>query len=113
MATDRSTVSFLMDQLSAAGDVSAKPMFGEYGVYCDGKMVALICDGQLFIKPTAGGKALAPELDEAPPYPGAKPCLLVDADRWDDRDWLADLIRITTVELPAPKPKRAVRPKST
>ncbi|TCQ04429.1 MULTISPECIES: TfoX/Sxy family protein [Sphingomonas] len=107
MASDRKTVAFIVDQLAAAGEVSAKPMFGEYGLYCDGKMVGLICDDQLFVKPTAGGRAFAGAIDEAPPYPGAKPCLLVDADRWDDAEWLADLVRISTAELPVPKPKKA------
>jgi len=106
MACDPKTVAFIVDQLAAAGEVSAKPMFGEYGVYCDGRMVALICDEQLFVKPTPGGRAFVGAIDEAPPYPGAKPCLLVDADRWDDADWLAELVRISTAELPMPKPKK-------
>lgn len=106
MASDRKTVAFIVDQLTAAGEVSAKPMFGEYGVYCNGRMVALICDDQLFVKPTPGGRAFAGAIDEAPPYPGAKPCLLVDADRWDDAEWLAELVRISTAELPMPKPKK-------
>ena len=112
MATDKHTVAFIVDQLSAAGDVSAKPMFGEYGLYCAGKMFGIICDGQLFIKPTAGGRAFAGSIEEAPPYSGAKPCLLVDADRWDDSDWLVELLRITTAELPPPKPKAPRKPKS-
>ena len=33
MATDRSTITFIVDQLSTDGDVSAKPMFGEHGLY--------------------------------------------------------------------------------
>jgi TfoX/Sxy family transcriptional regulator of competence genes len=106
MASDRNTVAFIVDQLAGAGDVSAKPMFGEYGVYCDGRMVAMVCDDQLFVKPTPGGRAFAGAIEEASPYPGAKPCLLVDADRWDDADWLADLVRISTAELPLPKPKK-------
>ena len=105
MSTDRNTVDFLVDQLAAVGEVSAKAMFGEYGLYCDGKMVALICDGQLFIKPTGGGRAFAGTVDEAPPYPGAKACLLIDPDRWDDGDWLVELVRVTTAELPQHKPK--------
>ena len=107
MASDPKTVAFIVDQLAGAGDVSAKPMFGEYGLYCDGKMVGLICDEQLFVKPTPGGRAFAGAIDEAPPYPGAKPCLLVDADRWDDADWLTDLVRISTAELPVPKAKKS------
>lgn len=105
MATDKNTVAFIVDQLSATGEVSARPMFGEYGLYCDGKMFGMICDGRLFIKATAGGRAHGPDLEEAPPYPGAKPSLVVGPDRWDDGDWLAALVRVTIAELPAPKPK--------
>lgn len=106
MASDPKTVDFIIDQIAEAGDVSARKMFGEYGVYCDGRMVAMICDDQLFVKPSAGARAFAPDLHEGIPYPGAKPCLLVDTDRWDDRDWLTELIRISARELPAPKPKK-------
>ena len=81
MASDPKTVAFLVDQIANAGSVHAKPMFGEYGLYCDGKMVAMICDDQLFVKPTPSGRAFAAAIDEAPPYPGAKPCLRIDADR--------------------------------
>ena len=109
MVTDRRTVDYLVDQMAAAGAVTARPMFGEYGVYCDGKMIAIIGDEQLFIKPTPGGRALARDAKEASPYPGAKPHLLIDADRWEHHEWLADLVRVTAAELPAPKP--AKRPK--
>lgn len=111
MATDSGTVSFIVDQLSAAGEITAKPMFGEHGLYRDGKLFALICDGQLFFKPTPGGRAYAAGCPEAPPYPGAKPCLLIDPERWDDRDWLAELVTITAAALPAPKPKAPRKPK--
>ena len=111
MATDKSTVTFIVDQLSKDGDVSAKPMFGEHGLYRDGKMFGMICEGQLFIKPTTGGRGFAGSIEEARPYPGAKPCLLVDAERWDDGDWLAELVQITTGELPIPKPKAPRKPK--
>ena len=74
MASDAKTVAFLVDQIATAGVVHAKAMFGEYGLYCDGKMVAMVCDDQLFVKPTAGGRAFAGLVDERPPYPGAKPC---------------------------------------
>lgn len=113
MATDRKTVDYLVDQMSKAGAVSARSMFGEYGVYCDGKMVAIIADGQLFLKPTPAGRALAADAEEAQPYPGAKPCLLIDTDRWEDQDALSDLVRATAAELPAPKPKPTKAPKTT
>ncbi|MEG8029619.1 TfoX/Sxy family protein [Sphingomonas aerolata] len=115
MASDPSIVAFIVEQIAAAGEVAARPMFGEYGVYCDGRMVALICDDRLFLKPTPGGRALAGSdggvIEEASPYPGAKPCLVIDADRWDDADWMAEIVRISAAELPLPKPKRAKPPK--
>jgi len=111
MATDRKTVDYIVDQIAGAGAVAARPMFGEYGLYCDGKMIAIIGNEQLFIKPTAGGRALAQGAEETPPYPGAKPYLLIDADRWEDQDWLTALVRVTAAELPAPKPKPVKKPK--
>ena len=105
MATDQRTVDFLAEQLSTLG-VSARKMFGEYALYCHGKTVALVCDDQLFVKPTAPGRAFIGDVVEAPPYPGAKPSLLIDPDLWDDGDWLCQLIQITADALPMPKPKR-------
>lgn len=113
MATDRSTVDHIVDQMADAGAVSARPMFGEYGVYCDGKMVAIIGNGQLFVKPTTAGRALAADVQEVPPYPGAKPFLLIDAERWEDRAWLGDLVRATAAELPVPKARPAKAAKIT
>lgn len=109
MATDRKTVDYVVDQSRGAGSVFARPMFGEYGLFCDGKMIAIIGDDQLFMKPTSGGRAFAGSVDEVSPYPGAKPYLLIDAGRWDDADWLTALVRISTAELPAPKAKGATR----
>ncbi len=105
MATAQGTVDFILDQLASVGDVSARKMFGEYGVYSGGRMVALICDDQLFVKPTAVGRAFAGEIEEAPPYPGAKPCLLISADQIEDSKWLSELIRLSATELPLPKKK--------
>ena len=41
---------------------------------------------------------------ETPPYPGAKPYFLIE-DRFDDREWLSLLIRVTVKELTAIKPR--------
>lgn len=73
MASQQSTVDFIVEQIGGAGRVSARKMFGEYGIYCDGKMVALVCDDQLYIKPTAAGRAYIGDVTEGAPYPSAKP----------------------------------------
>jgi TfoX/Sxy family transcriptional regulator of competence genes len=109
MSSQQSTVDFILEQISAAGPVSARKMFGEYGLYCGGKMVALVCDDRLFVKPTSAGRAHIGDVTEAAPYKGAKPCFLIPGDQWDDAEWLAKLVRISAAELPAPVKKRRAR----
>ena len=109
MATQKHTVDYLLEQAMGAGAVSSKPMFGEYGVYVDGKMIGSICDDELYVKPTASGRLHAEPVLEASPYPGAKPHLLIKADRWDDAEWLGNLLRVTAAELPIPKPRNQKR----
>ncbi len=105
MASRQSTVNFLVGQMGTPGTVSAKKMFGEYGVFFSGKMVALVCDDKLFVKPTKAGQAFLGEAEEAAPYPGAKPCFAIPEDKWEDREWLSRLVALTATELPAPKKK--------
>ena len=106
MATAKNTIDFLLDQLSGAGRVSAKKMFGEYCLYLADKPVGLVCDDQLFLKITNAGRCQIPEPIEGVPYPGAKPHLLITADQWEDREWLCELLRATEKELPQPKPRK-------
>ena len=105
MASDQKFVDFITDQISGAGEIITKKMFGEYGIYADGKLFGLICDNQLFIKPTAAGRQFIGEVNEAAPYPGAKPGFLIE-DKIENRDWLSKLVRMTLEELPVPKPKK-------
>ena len=108
MATDQEFMEFLADQMSGAGEISYRKMFGEYAVYCDGKVVALVCDNQLFVKPTSAGRAYVGEPTEAPAYPGAKNSFLIE-DAFEDREWISELILITAKDLPTPKPKKTKR----
>ncbi|EDE2726664.1 competence protein TfoX [Salmonella enterica] len=106
MASRQSTVDFIVEQLSLPHTISVKKMFGEYGIYCDEKMVALVCDDLLFVKPTLGGKAfLGKEYKAMAPYPGAKPSFVISGEKWDEYEWLSQLIIITYNELPQPKKK--------
>ncbi|MFZ6657088.1 TfoX/Sxy family protein [Undibacterium sp. TJN19] len=115
MASQASFVEFILDQLSSCEDVQAKKMFGEYALYMSGKMFALICDDQLFIKPTTAGRGLLNMVNEAPPYPQAKPWYLIDSDLLDDRDALSTLARTTAAALPLPvkKPGKSAKKAGT
>ncbi|MEE8585818.1 MAG: TfoX/Sxy family protein [Acidobacteriota bacterium] len=105
MASVLDFVEFVVDQMGNAGVISYRKMFGEYVVYCEGKVVALICDNKLFVKPTRAGKSFIGNVVEAPPYPGAKPSFLIE-EQIEDKDWISNLVRLTERELPAPKPKK-------
>jgi TfoX/Sxy family transcriptional regulator of competence genes len=109
MATDPNFAAFVVEQAgeaaAAAGDVRVRRMFGEYALYLGEKVVGLLCDDQVFLKPTVGGRTLLERVVEAPPYPGAKPYLLL-GEELDDRALLAALLQRTAAELPEPKPKR-------
>jgi len=108
MATDLEFMEFLADQMAGVGEISYRMMCGEYAVYCGGKVVALVCDNRLFVKPTAAGRAFIGAPVEAPAYPGAKNSFLIE-DAFEDREWISELIRITARDLPAPKPKKSKR----
>ncbi len=108
MGSNPDFVQFVVDQLADVGDISYRKMFGEYALYSEGKVVALICDDKLFVKPTDAGRDFIGDVVEAPAYPGAKDSFLIE-EQLDDRDWLGRLIRITTEALPQPKPKKKRR----
>jgi TfoX/Sxy family transcriptional regulator of competence genes len=105
MATNQNFVDFVIEQIKNAGEITAKKMFGEYGIYADGKLFGLICDNKLFIKPTISGRAYIGNVVEAPPYEGAKPSFLIE-EKIEDSKWLSELISISLKELPSAKPKK-------
>ena len=100
VATDQEFVDFVLDQFAADCGVTARKMFGEYGVYGDGVFIGLICDNRLFFKRTQpGAELLGDDPEEAPPYPGAKPTFVMTEDQLEDPDLLSALARATTAAL--------------
>jgi TfoX/Sxy family transcriptional regulator of competence genes len=107
MANTRSLLEFVVEQLGP--EASAKAMFGEHGIYVRGVLIGLFCDDRLFLKPTTAGALLLGKHEMAPPYPGAKPSMVVAEESWDDRELMLALAETNAAELaqrPA-KPKRA------
>ena len=73
MATDQSLVEYICSQGRGTREPVYKKMFGEYAIYLNDKVVALVCDNRLFVKPTSAGREILGTPEENPPYPGAKP----------------------------------------
>ena len=92
MAADKAIAERILACFSAVADARIKPMFGEYGVYVDEKMIGQINENRLFIKQTPSGEQYAPELEKASPYLGAKLALVVPEQQWADAEWLREFI---------------------
>ena len=98
-------IDYVLDQLAPAGEVVANKMFGEYGLYLDGKIIGLVCDNQVFLKKTeSGARLLGGDAVEGYAYPGAK--LSYVFEDLDDQDFFMKLLQATWQELPDPKPKK-------
>ena len=104
MASNKDLVDYICEQLSGAGEIRCKKMFGEWGLYCDGKFCACVCDDQLFVKRTPAAEAAFPGTPTAPPYEGASLYFLLE--ELDDAEFLARFLQTTCAALPAPKPRK-------
>lgn len=102
MSTTPDTINFLHDQLrSIEGRIRTRKMFGEYALYCDEKVVALVCNDTLYVKITPIGKELVgEEYVEGAPYPGAKPHIKIVGDILENPTALSTLIVSTAQALP-------------
>ena len=107
MSSNADFVQYVADKCSGAGEITFRKMFGDYCIYCEGKIFGLICDDRFFIKPTEAGRALLRQVELQPPYDGAKDYFYI-ADV-DDRDYLSELVKETCKALPEPKPKKKRR----
>ncbi len=105
MSSDLNFVEFITEQLQGSGIITYKKMFGEFAIYCDAKVVGLICNNQFFVKPTESGRKYIGAVNEEAPYKGAKRYFLIE-DMLEDRARLSELIAITASELPLPKTKK-------
>lgn len=104
MASDARYLEFVREQAGLGEELTYRKMFGEYALYLDGRVVALVCDNELFVKPTEAGRALLAEVVEGAPYPGAKAHFRL-GDGVEDADLLRRLLLATAKALPLPKAK--------
>jgi DNA transformation protein len=111
MASDKRTVEYVVEQMGAAGAIRSRPMFGEFGLYCDDVFVALVCNDQLFVKASVIANEYLGDEHLAPPYPGARDAYRVPEERLEDRVWLSAFVRATAAELASSPTKKRSGPK--
>lgn len=114
MSTQSGFVEYVAEQAGLGDRLTAKRMFGEYGLYIDGKVVAFACDDSLFVKPAEATAGLCADLPRRPPYPGAKLYPVAD-ELLDDSERLQTLLLATFAAVgdgKAAKKKRTPAPKA-
>ncbi len=111
MATHPDTIEEILSHAGDTLELTARKMFGEYGIYLDGKMVALVCDDTLFVKALPVVDELLGPHEQRPPYVGAKPHPVVPKAFMAQDGKLAKLLRGIWKVLPDPKPKTPRVPK--
>ena len=104
MPSSKEYLSYIMEQLAPLEGITTRQMMGEYIIYYQGKIAAELCDDRLLVKPVPAALALLPDAPQEPPYPGAKPMLLVE--EVDSKEFLTGLFTAMYSELPAPKSKK-------
>ncbi len=105
MATQRETIEFILEKLRDGKRFSARAMFGEYALYADGKVVALVCDNQLYVKILPASEELEKLCEKDAPYPGAKPHYIVDEEQISNMERLRDILFAIAESLPVKKKK--------
>ena len=105
MATEKATVEFILQKLRPAGRFSARAMFGEYALYADERVVALVCDDRLYVKILPASKALELECEQASPYPGAKPHYIVEEGQLSTMETLPGILLSVAASIPERKKK--------
>ena len=110
MATSKETADFILSKLRHPDRFSAKPMFGEFGLYADGKMVAVICDGRFYVKIAAASAELEDQCEKGEPYPRAKPHYLIDEGQLSTIPNLPAILFGLAESMPVKKSRKKTKP---
>ena len=108
MATQNETIEFILGKLRDSRRFSARAMFGEYALYAEGKVVALVCDNLLHVKILPASQALERLCEKGEPYPGAKPHYVVEEGQLSTIENLPAILGAIAASIPEKK-KPAIR----
>lgn len=107
MATRKETIESIVEALGSPKHFATRAMFGEYALYADGKVVALVCDDLLYVKIVPASAALEGVCEKDAPYPGAKSHYVVSEDQLSSIEDLPDILLAIAESLPMPKKKKS------
>lgn len=88
MASSKDIRDFVLEQLNELGNITCKPMMGEFMLYYNGVIFGGIYDDRLLVKKTETNKKY--NMQESIPYPSAKSMYLVEDI--DNREKLIQIV---------------------
>jgi TfoX/Sxy family transcriptional regulator of competence genes len=103
MSTHQETVDFILEKLHGGTHFSARKMFGEYALYADSKVVALVCDDTLFVKILPASSPLENVCEKGPCYPGSKDYYIVTEDQLSSIEKLPEILLAIAASIPEKK----------
>jgi len=106
MSTLKETIEFILEKLGDDSTFTARAMFGEYALYAKRKVVALVCDDQLYVKILPASAMLEAECEKGEPYPGAKPHYIVEEHQIAQLEDLPSVLIAIADSLPTKKAKK-------
>lgn len=108
MATTREYVDYVMEQFEQVGNVTIRPMMGEYVLYYRGRVFGGLYDNRLMIKPLASARCILNDCEMEIPHPDAQK-EMIRLDDLENPALLFELLEAMYPELPEPKPRAKKR----
>lgn len=96
MSTKEGFIKYVVEQISALGDVRYKKMFGEYMAYLNDKPIFLVCDNTVYVKILPETEALLFGAETGYPYDGAKLHFVLDIDDREKTQAVASALEAVT-----------------
>ena len=104
MATSRDYALFVENLFRGVDGFSMKRMFGEYGIYLQGRVLGFLCDEQILLQDTPTARKLLPNAERKELFPGSK-LFIIFSDE-GNHHLLQSVAQVMWEELPVPKPRK-------
>ena len=98
-------MDYILECLGHEKRFTCRAMFGEYALYADSKVVALVCNDLLYVKILPTSSALEDICEKDAPYPGAKPHYVISEDQLATLEDLPNILFAIAASLPTPQKK--------
>jgi DNA transformation protein and related proteins len=90
MVASDSFAQFLREQLAPLGRITMRRMFGKTGVFCDGRMLAMVRDNLLYFRVDDANRTAFKEAESFPPLNYEKKGGAIDLSFWRAPERLFD-----------------------